>query len=168
MRLKLLMGREEIRSVVKRLAEEIHDDYARKNPLLVGVLKGSFVFLSDLVRALDMEVEVDFIRVISYGGEVSPGKKVEITKDIETAIRDREVLVVEDISDRGVTVEKIKAHLVGKNPKSVRFCAFLAREGTKVDYAGKVIEKGFVVGYGLDLREKYRNLPEVYRVEDKG
>ena len=169
-KLKLIVTEREIREAVAKVASAIQRDFKGKNLVLIGVLKGAFVFMADLARALDMPLEVDFIRVSSYGINDSPYEDARITKDIEIDIKGRHVLVVEDISDRGITVEKVLDHLNGKNPATLKLCALLMRDGceraSKVDYFGKAIGKGFVVGYGLDYKERFRNFPALYVMED--
>ncbi|MFZ3072670.1 MAG: hypoxanthine phosphoribosyltransferase [Thermodesulfobacteriota bacterium] len=169
-RLKLIMTENEIKEAVAKTASVIQRDFAGKNPVLIGVLKGSFVFMADLMRSLDMPLETDFMRVSSYGMNDSPYEDARIIKDIEIDIKGRHVLVVEDISDRGITIEKVLSHLKGKNPAMLKLCALLVRDGSegasKVDYFGKIIGKGFVVGYGLDYKERFRNLPALYVMEE--
>jgi len=169
-KIKLIVTEAEIREAVAKVASAIQRDFKGKNLVLIGVLKGAFVFMADLARALDMPLEVDFIRVSSYGMNDSPYEDARITKDIEIDIKGRHVLVVEDISDRGITVEKVLDHLNGKNPATLKLCALLMRDGceaaSKVDYFGKTIGKGFVVGYGLDYKERFRNFPAIYVMEE--
>lgn len=167
--LKLLMTPDEIRTAVERLAREIRADYASRNPLLVGVLKGAFVFLSDLVRALDMELEVDFIQAASYGKSSAPSKDVLITGDLTAAVKGRDVIIVEGIIDRGETARAVASHIAAKGPASIRLCTLILRDshshGLKIDYVGKKIDKGFVVGYGMDYKGRYRNLPGIYTID---
>lgn len=166
--LRLVISPGEIRAIVKRLAREIERDYADRTPVLVGVLKGSFVFLSDLARELSIPVEVDFIRTLCYGTRDVPSDEVCIMKDIEMDIEGRDVLIVEDIVDRGVTVNAVMEHLGKKNPATLRFCALLLKEGAgafNIDYLGRTITGGFVVGYGMDYKERYRNLPGIYLID---
>lgn len=165
--LRLLVPPEEIRSIVERVAESIREDYSGRRPVLVGVLKGAFVFLADLVRTVGLPVEIDFIQTESYGRRDVPSREVLVTKDVSTEIRGRDVLVVEDIIDTGNTVRKIMEHLRAKDPASLKVCALLLR-GTpriKVDYPGKTIGGGFVVGYGLDYKENYRSLRGIYIID---
>ncbi len=169
-RLRLLIPAREIRSIVERIAAEVRADYAGKEPVLVGVLKGAFVFLADLVRSLDMPVEIDFIQSESYGRRDVPAKDVLITKDVGIDLRGRHVIVVEDIIDTGNTVETVLRHLKAKGPASLRLCALILR-GTpkvKVDYSGKTVGRGFLVGYGLDFKERHRNLDAIYVIEKQG
>jgi len=173
--LKLLVPPEELHLMVNRLATEIRRDYADKNPLMVGILKGSFVFLSDLVRALKMPLEIDFIRAASYGpGTVTSGE-VRITKDVDSTVEGRDVIVIEDIVDTGLTLNAIIKHLKSKNPASIKVCALLdkpamRRVDVKVDYLGFDLgkERGFLVGYGLDYNEGYRYLPGIYVIVKEG
>jgi hypoxanthine phosphoribosyltransferase len=161
---------EEIGDAVARLARAIEDDASRRRSgqplLLVGVLKGSFVFLADLVRELAVPAEVDFVRARSYGSGTSSAGAVEITKDIETDVTGRDVIVVEDIADTGRTMRTICARIAAGRPASLRRCALLVREGgpaadDEPDYAGLRLGPGFVVGYGLDHAERYRGLRDI-------
>jgi len=159
---ELKFSEAEIRTTVRRLAREISDAYPGQSPLLVGVLKGSFVFLADLVRELTIPFEVDFIRARSYGaGQVSSGQ-VEIIKDIETDARGRDVVVVEDIADTGLTLDTVVARIQAAGAASVKRCALLVREGApRPDFAGFAVGACFVVGYGLDYAEQYRGLRDI-------
>lgn len=152
----------EIRDTVRRLGREISDAYRGECPILVGVLKGAFVFLADLVRELTVPFEVDFIRARSYGsGSVSSGQ-VQILKDIEADVRGRHVLVVEDIADTGLTLDAVAEHLRLAAPASVKRCALLVRHQSQPpDFFGLTVAPGFVVGYGLDYAERFRGLREI-------
>jgi hypoxanthine phosphoribosyltransferase len=160
----------EIMARVDLMAEAINRDYAGEPLLLIGILKGAYIFLADLARRLTMPVEVDFVRLASYGqGAVSSGE-VRITKDIELSVRGRHVLVVEDIVDTGLTLDWYLKHLRHLDTASVKLCAFIDKyECHKVDvpldYVGIRIPDGFLVGYGLDFAEKHRNLGGIYEVE---
>jgi hypoxanthine phosphoribosyltransferase len=165
-----LISREDIARRVKELAAEISRDYQGRDLVLIGVLKGAFIFLADLVRELDFPVEIDFVRLASYGGGTSPTGEVHISKDVELSLEGRDVLIVEDIMDLGFTLDFLKQHLVNHQPRSVKICVLVdKRERRKVevplDYVGFVVEKGFLVGYGLDCGEKLRTLPEIYALE---
>jgi hypoxanthine phosphoribosyltransferase len=162
-----LITEEEIGTAVRRLAAAISRDYRDEVPLLIGVLKGSFVFLADLVRELDIPCEVDFIRARSYGkGRTSSGA-VQITKDVETDLRGRHIVVVEDIADTGLTMEVVVRRIEAGRPASVRRCALLLREGCEpTDYVGIAVGKGFVVGYGIDYAERHRELRDIRLLED--
>ncbi|MEE9613653.1 MAG: hypoxanthine phosphoribosyltransferase [Thermodesulfobacteriota bacterium] len=167
--LKLIMPPEEIHLLVLRLAAELRRDYADKNPVMVGVMKGAFVFLADLMRAMKIPSEIEFIRAGSYGRRDTPSTEVRITNDVETGIKGRHVVLVEEIVDRGRTVSKVMEHLKGKSPASLKLCSlFMKRveDGHEVspDYLGAEIDRGFVVGYGLDYKEEYRYLTGLYVV----
>ena len=166
---------EEIRDAVARIARAIEDDAPTRHSaqplLLVGALKGSFVFLADLVRELDVPTEVDFVRARSYGtGTISTGD-VEITKDLEADVTGRDVIVVEDIAETGQTMRAICAYIAAGRPASLLTCALLVREAERdaddePDYAGLRIGPGFVVGYGLDYAELYRGLRDIRALPD--
>jgi len=168
--LKLLISPSEIASKVSELAQRILADHGEDELVLVGTLKGSFIFLADLVRALDKrDVFIDFVRVKSYGYSDTSSGEVVITKDVELPLEGKTVIIVEDIVDTGLTVKFLLEHLKLHNPKVLKVCALLnKRERRKVDvplhYVGFVVERGFLVGYGLDYAEKYRHLPGVYEV----
>jgi hypoxanthine phosphoribosyltransferase len=157
----------EIRAAVIRLAGEISDAYHGQHPLLIGVLKGSFVFLADLVRELTIPFEVDFIRARSYGMGTRSSGTVDIPIAVETDVRDRHAIVVEDILDTGATMNAILAHLVARRPASVKRCALLVREGCPApEFAGLSVGPGFVVGYGIDYAEQYRGLRDIRALRD--
>jgi hypoxanthine phosphoribosyltransferase len=167
---QILYSREEIASVVDRLASDIDRDYRDKSPLFVGILKGSFVFMADLVRRLDFPLELDFIRLSSYGSGRESSGTVRVVQGLRTGVRGRHVLVVEDIVDTGITVAFLLGYLKKKNPASVRLCALLdkpsrRRVSVSIDYLGITAPDKFFVGYGLDFDEKYRNLPDIYALE---
>ncbi len=166
--LKQLIPPEEIRIVVERLAREVRTRYADKDPLLICVLKGSFMFFADLVRLLKMPFEIDFMQAQCYGTGHTPRREVGIYMEPSHDISGRHVIVVEDIIDRGVTALEIMEYLKEKNPASIALMTLLVREGTPVkpDFAGIKVDKGFVAGYGMDYKEHYRALPGIYVVED--
>ena len=155
----------QIADAVAEVAARLSADYTGKDPVLVGILTGSFVFLADLVRAMAIPVEIDFIRARSYGrGTVSSGA-VEITKDIEHDITDRHVVLVEDILDTGLTLRFVANRVRAGTPASVKTCSLLVREGQPApDYMGLWLPPGFVVGYGIDYAERYRWLPDIQAV----
>jgi len=167
----ILFSKEVIERRVGELAEQISSDYAGKELMIVGVLNGAFIFMADLIRGLDVPCRVDFVRLASYGcGSVSSGE-VRITKDLETSIAGRDVLIVEDIVDTGLTLSRLVEVLRERRPASLRVCAFLdKRERRRVsfaaDYVGFFIHDCFVVGYGLDYNEKFRFLPDVCVLEE--
>ena len=168
---KVLIPREELMYEVKRLAQEIGNDYKGKNPLIIGVLKGSFIFLADLIRLIDMPVEVDFVRLSSYGsGKVSSGK-VKMVHLLETPIKDRDVLIVDDIVDTGLSISHLVKYLKRRKPSSVKTCALLDKPSRRkvkidIDYVGITVPDKFVVGYGIDCNEEYRNLCDICVVEE--
>jgi hypoxanthine phosphoribosyltransferase len=164
-----LLSREEIDSIVKKLAEQISRDYQEKELTLVCVLKGAFMFLSDLVRYLQLPVKIDFVRLASYGAGMKSSGTIEITKDVELPLEGRDVLIIEDIVDSGRTLLFLKDRLILANPRSVKICALLDKKARReveiaVDYLGREVDDVFIVGYGIDFNENYRSLPEVYYV----
>ena len=153
-----------LRSRIVELGAEITADYHGKAPLLVGVLKGAFLFMADLARAIDLPVEFDFMAVSSYGSSTKTSGVVRIVKDLDLDLSDRDVLIVEDIIDSGLTLSYLRRNLVARRPKSVEVCALLVKTGLQREpqdlrYVGFEIPPEFVVGYGLDVGERYRNLP---------
>jgi len=165
-RLVPLFTSQQISARIDELASEIGRDYRDSCPLLLGVLKGSFVFLADLARRLDFPVELDFIRVASYGSKLESSGRVKLLSEPVARVKDRHVLMVEDIVDTGLTTDFIGGWLKSKGPASVKLCALLDKPDRRlrpveVDYRGFVIPDRFVVGYGLDMDEKYRNLPGI-------
>ena len=168
--LHTLFGKKEIYERVSALAAEISRDYRDSEPVLIGVLKGAFVFLADLMREMTIPVRVDFVRLASYGDATESSGTVSFTKDIELPIENRDVIVVEDIVDSGVTLKYLMDELARRGPRSMKLCAFLDKRHRRetdvsIDYTGFVIDDGFVVGYGLDWAESYRYLPDICIVE---
>jgi hypoxanthine phosphoribosyltransferase len=169
--LRVLIPRAEIESAVARLASEITGDYREKNPLLLGILKGSFVFMADLIRKLDFPLEVDFIRLSSYGSGQQTKGRVKVVQGLRLAVRGRHVLVVEDIIDTGITVAFLLEYLKKKKPASLRLCALTDKPSRRrvpvnLDYIGLTVPDKFIVGYGIDCDEKYRNLPDICVLEN--
>jgi len=169
---KVIIPREEIAKRIDELATEVRRDYKGKNPLLIGILKGSFVFLSDLMRSMNMPVEVDFVRLSSYGAGTENSGKIKLVKDVETPIKGRHVLVVEDIIDRGLTVRFLLDYLSFRKPSSLKLCALFDKPLRRkvevpIDYVGFTVPDAFVVGYGLDLDEKFRYLPDLCILEER-
>ncbi len=167
---EILIHRSEIARRVQELADEISRDYAGNEILMVGVLKGAFIFMADLVRAISTPCHTDFIRAASYGAGSESSGHIVITKNVELAIEGRDVLIIEDIVDTGLTLRHIVDTLSLRNPKSIKVCAFLdKRKRRKVpfeaDYVGFTMDDGFIVGYGLDYIEQYRFLPDVYVIQ---
>lgn len=162
----VLFTEEQIFEIVKRLGAEISSDYKDKNLLLVGILKGSVMFMADLMREIDLPCTIEFMALSSYGISTRSSGVVRIIKDLSIDIKDYDVLVIEDILDSGNTLSKLKAMLELRNPKSFKICTFFDKPerrtaDIKADYIGAEIPDEFIVGYGLDYSEKYRNLPYV-------
>jgi len=165
-----VLKKEKIGAIVADIARKISKDYQNRELILIAVLKGAFVFVSDLMRHLDIQAKVDFIGVSSYGAGTSSSEHVSITKEIHADIKGKDVLVVEDIIDTGITLDFLLDYLRSKGPRSIKICTLLNKKerrktDTKVDYIGFEVEKGFLVGYGLDFDEYYRNLPEIYHMK---
>ncbi len=170
-KLTALYHRKEIKAAVKRLANEIANDYKDKNPLIIGILKGSFIFISDLVRELDFPLEIDFIRLSSYGHRQHSAGKVKVLQTVSARIKGRDVLIVEDIIDSGMTLSFLLEYLQKKQPASLKLCCLLDKPAgrripVKIDYTGLTAPDKFIVGYGLDWDEKYRNLPDICSIEE--
>jgi hypoxanthine phosphoribosyltransferase len=168
---RLLISRDDIAQRVGELAAQISKDYRGQDLVMVGILKGAFIFLADLVRALDFPVEIDFVRLMSYGDGTTSSGDVRITKDVELPLEGRHVVVVEDIVDIGYTLYYLRQHLAGRHPLSLKICCLIDKKERRavdvaLDYVGFTVEKGFLVGYGLDCAEKMRTLPEVYELLD--
>ena len=167
---KVIFSRREVASTVKKLAAEIKKDYKDKNPLLIGILKGSFVFLADLVRLLDFPLEVEFIRLSSYGrGRSTPGE-LKVVQGLRSHIRGRHVLVVEDIVDTGHSVAFLIDYLGKKKPASLKLCALTDKPSRRrvpvtIDYLGFNVPDKFIIGYGMDWDEKFRNLTDIGYIE---
>lgn len=164
---EIMLTEEQIQSKVKELAAQIAQEYADKNPIFVGVLKGVVIFFADMVRNIDIPCEIDFMSIASYSGTTSTGR-TEIRKDVSVDIKGRHVVILEDIFDTGTSLTYTVNHLLNKQPASLKVCTFLdkperRRPGItlKPDYTGYVIPNKFVVGYGLDYNEHYRNLPYI-------
>ena len=169
----ILVSEKEIADQVAALGERITADYAGRAPLLIGVLKGAFVFMADLARAIDLPVEVDFMAVSSYGTATKTSGIVRIVKDLDADLTDRHVIIVEDIVDSGLTLSYLRKGLLARQPASLEVCALLVKTGQqRVDldlrYVGFEIPPDFVVGYGLDVAEAWRNLPDIRVVESPG
>ena len=167
---RCLISQAEIARRVAELAERIGRDYAGRDLVMVGVLKGAFIFLADLVRALPFPVDVDFVRLCSYGAGTTTCGEVYITKDVELSLKDRDVLIVEDIIDLGLTLDFLRKHLLSHRPRSLKICCLIDKKERRevevpLDYVGFVLEQGFLVGYGLDCGEQSRTLPEIFVLE---
>jgi len=169
--LKVLISREEIKNTVARLAKEIKEDYHDTQPLLISVLKGSFVFMADLIRQLDLPVEIDFIKLSSYGAGMKGSGEVKVIQGLKTPIKGRDVLVIEDIVDTGLTISFLLNYLRKKKPASLKLCALTDKPSRRkasvsIDYLGFTLPDKFILGYGLDLNEKFRNLPDICVLEN--
>jgi len=168
---KILFSRERIATEVKRLGQEISQDYGDQEVMLVGVLKGSFLFIADLIRELETPAVIDFVRLASYGSGTQTSGIIEFRKELEMPIKDRHVIIVEDIVDSGYTLECLFNKLLLQNPRSLKICTLIDKRARRevdieADYIGISMEDGFIIGYGLDHDEKYRDLPDIYLVEE--
>ena len=162
-----VLSKEEIEKAVAELAQQISNDYQNREVVFVGVLKGAFIFLADLVRYLSIPVQIDFVRLSSYGCHTETSGSICLTKELEIDITGRDVIVVEDIIDTGLSLEFLLKHLNSKAPKCVRLCTLIDKRERRdrhftIDYVGCIVEQGFLVGYGLDYAEQYRHLPAIY------
>ena len=162
---RVLLSENDIKSMVDHLGAQVSADYAGKKPLLIVVLKGSVVFAADLMRSLTIDCEIDFMTVSSYVGTQSTGE-IKIIHDLRTDIAGRDVIILEDIVDSGLTLYKLKELLLRRNARSIRICALMDKPSgrkadVKADYFGGTVGNEFIVGYGLDYNEKYRNLPYI-------
>jgi len=169
--LDVLITTEQLHNRISELGTEIARDYAGKNPLLIGVLKGACTFLSDLMRAADIQLGIEFMAISSYGASMRTSGEVRILKDLDVAIEGRHILVVEDIVDTGLTLNYLLANLKSRGAASVKLAALLDKferreKEVPIDYLGFQIPDKFVVGYGLDFAERYRNLPFIGVVKD--
>ena len=167
---KIIIPKRELKKRVKELGAKISKDYAGKELILIGILKGSFIFLADLIRQIKIPHEVDFIAVASYGQEIEGSGAVRLIKDLNANIEGKNVIIIEDIVDTGLTLNFIRKNLLLRNPKSLEIVTLLDRKERRkvlvpIKYIGFVVPNEFVVGYGLDLGERYRNLPYIAKVE---
>ncbi len=167
-----LISREQLRVRVEELARQITLDYRDKRLVMIGVLKGAFIFTADLCRALDLECEIDFIRVRSYGTARQSAGTIQFTKGPELDLNGKDVLLVEDIVDTGITMAWMRDYFRSGPAATVRICALIDKTERRqvpveVDYAGFQLDQGFLVGYGLDCAERYRHLPAIHSLEEK-
>ncbi|MFZ1981133.1 MAG: hypoxanthine phosphoribosyltransferase [Smithella sp.] len=167
---EILFPRDVIQKRVRELAGQISKDYADRELIIIGILKGAFIFMADLIREISIPCRIDFTRLASYGEGSDSSGKVVMTKDIETSIKGKDILIVEDILDTGLTLQYLVGWLKERNPDSLKICVLLdKRKRRKVsfeaDYVGFTIDDGFVVGYGLDFNEKYRFSPDIYVIK---
>ena len=167
----VLISEQQLADAVKKLGEQISRDYADRNLMMVSVLKGSVVFMADLMRAISVPASIDFMSVTSYGKGVKTSGVVRIIKDLDEELDGRDILIVEDILDSGMTLSYLKEHIMAKGARSIRIATLLdkperrVKKQVKVDYTCFTIPDEFVVGYGLDYDQKYRNLPYIGVVE---
>ena len=171
LKLEILITKEEIEKEIARLAQEISRDYQGKRPLLLGILKGSFIFMADLIRLLDIPVEIDFVSLSSYGSSRVTSGKIKVVHGLRCPVKGRDVLVIEDIMDTGLTVGYFLDYLKKRNPSSLKLCALFDKPSRRnisvpIDYRGFTITNRFVVGYGLDYNQRFRHLPALYVLED--
>jgi hypoxanthine phosphoribosyltransferase len=164
-----VLEKKKVKKTVTELAHRISKDYENLDLVLIGVLKGAFIFLADLLRCLTIPAEVDFVRLASYGSETASSGKVRLRKEIEIDVKNKDVLIVEDIIDSGLSMATLIDYINSLYPKSIRICALIDKRDRRkfdvdIDYVGVVVEEGFLVGYGLDYAEQYRYLPGVYRL----
>lgn len=163
---RILIPREKIQERVREMARQISDDMAGEEPVVVGVLTGAVFILGDLVRELNIPCKIDFLKASSYGTGKSSSGDVRLIKDIDIDVRGKPVILVEDIVDTGLTVKRLCDLIGGKSPSVIRICALIDKverrhEDVLIDYAGFRVEKGFLVGYGMDFNENYRHLPDI-------
>lgn len=169
---EILYTEEEIRKRVQELAAQISKDYQDKNLLLVGILKGSFIFLADLCRQIAFPCKIDFVAVSSYGMRAESSGVVRIIMDTRESLEQKDVLIVDDIYDRGLTLNYLKENFLTRRPASVKICALLKKElsqevKVKIDYLGFKVPNKFIVGYGLDFAEEFRNLKYIASLKDE-
>lgn len=169
---EILLSKEQIQGRVRELALEISRDYEGKEPILIGILNGVIFFFTDLIRNMAIPIRLDFIRAKSYGAGTESSGIVRFLKDIEIDVRGQDIIVVEDIVDTGLTLSKIKENLEKRGPKSVKICVLIDKRERRetevaIDYCGFHVEEGFIVGYGLDINERYRHLPDIFVLKER-
>lgn len=163
---KILLSEQDLADISDRIGAQITKDYDGKEILVVGVLKGSSLFMSDLIRKIDLPLQIDYMVVSSYGTSTESSGVVQIVKDLQHSIADKHILIVEDIVDSGLTLAYLQKILKGRGPASVKICTLLdkparRKKNVKIDYVGTDVPDEFIVGYGIDYAEYYRNLPYV-------
>lgn len=167
---EILLSRQEIEVAVSRLAAEMGEDYRDKHPLLIAVLKGAFIFLADLIRRLDFPLEVEFITLSSYGRGRQSSGRIKVIQGLASEVKGRHIVVIEDIVDSGLTTSFLLDYLRKKKPASLKLCALTSKPSQRlrpvhIDYLGFTVADKFLVGYGIDCDEKFRNLPDICFVE---
>ena len=168
---KIIISRDEIQRRVRELGKQITADYTDRRLVVIGILNGAFMFVADLVREIDLPLEIDFIRVASYGSKTSSAETISFTKDIELPINDKDILLVEDIVDTGKTAGFLEKIFKERSPRSVRLCALIDKEErretpVRLDYTGFKVKRGFLAGYGLDYAEQHRQRPDIFQLEE--
>ena len=169
---KILIKKEDIVAIIDRLAELITRDYAGKDPVIICILKGSFIFTADLIRQLSFPLQVEFIRISSYGKDTESSGNINLVHGLNVSIKGRDVLVIEDVVDTGRTVAYLLSYLRGMQPLSLKLCTLTDKPSRRqvpitIDYLGCTIPNKFVVGYGIDWDEKFRNLPDLCYIDEK-
>ena len=172
MRRRVLISHEKLLERVRDLGRKISEDYRGKEPILIGILNGVVFFFADLVMALSIPVRMDFIKASSYGSNMTSSGQIKMIKDVGLPVKDQDLVIVEDIVDTGLTLKSILENLRTREPSSIKVCALIDKrerreEHVMIDYCGFEVEKGFLVGYGLDFDEKFRYLPDVCVIEKK-
>lgn len=169
---KILFSKDDIDNAVSSIAKRISEDYRGGKLMMIGVLKGAFIFMSDLIRMIDnVDIFVDFVVLSSYGSSTTTSGEIKVLKDLHNPVEGKDILIVEDIVDTGITLKFFKDQLLRRGPKSVKICALLDKKERReveidLDYVGISMQDGFVVGYGIDCDENYRNLPEIWVLEE--
>ncbi len=169
---EVLLSEAKIQARIKEMADEISRDYKDKTPIFVGVLNGAILFLADLIRKLSVECEIDFIKISSYGDERVSSGQITMIKDFSADLHGRDIIVVEDIVDSGLSISYLKRRIESMKPASVKFVSLLVKKDCAkvpltLDYVGFEIENKFVIGYGLDLAQKKRNLGAIYQIKEQ-
>ena len=167
---RILLSEDQIRARIQELGQQLTADYREKNPIFVGILKGVVVFFADMIRAIPIDCQIDFMAVSSYGGGTESSGKIQVKKDLSADIEDRHVVILEDILDTGLTLRHTVDYLMTKHPASLKICTLLDKPDRRkaeiqADYIGFTVPNLFVVGYGLDFDERYRNLPYIGVIE---
>lgn len=168
---QVMITQEEIYRRAKELGAKITEDYKGEGVLLIGILRGAVLWMADIIKAIDLDVEIDFMACSSYGAATKSSGVVKINKDLDSDIEGKNIIIVEDIVDSGITLNYLKGYLENRKPKSIKICALLdkpegRRTDMKADYVGFTVEDKFIVGYGLDYNQQYRHLPYISCLED--
>ncbi len=168
---KIIISEKQIQSRVKELGEQMTNEYKGRKLVVLGILNGAFIFLADLVRAIDLPLEIDFVRASSYGDATFSSGEIRFSKDVEISLAGKDVLIVEDIVDTGRTLKFLMQVLQGHQPNSLKVCSLIDKkerreEEVVVDFVGFDVQEGFLIGYGLDCAQQYRNLPEIFHLQE--